>query len=289
MKIAITGASGYIGQEVRKRLLGNADIYCLTRSSPVDTGVCTWLETDYSIDSLCNILIGIDCVIHLAAIRGTHGTIADYQENEYLTENILLAMGNCGVPHIIFASSIAVYSDVRAIPWKEDMVLTPKTLYGITKATCEHLCALYSKKYGFTYTILRIAQVLGQQEKIRGMINNFIDLAARGEQLTVIGKSIASRQYIYVNDLSEAIVKCALHPARKNIVFNIGMEKAYTNYQIAEIINDVFENPTSIEYKKELSENVESTYMDIHRYKEQLSLKPKNLSEAIAEIKERLR
>ena len=108
MKIAITGASGFIGKKVIEELAGKTEIIALTRSISIEqtTEDVRWVQTDYSVELLSEQFHGVDVVIHLAAVRGVSGNIADYHSNECLTENILIAMGNSGVRHIVFASSI---------------------------------------------------------------------------------------------------------------------------------------------------------------------------------------
>ena len=290
MKAAVTGASGFIGRKIMEKAKGQLTVVGLTRSLPEqDTAEgCIWRETDYSVESLKEVLQDVDAVIHLAAIRGTGGRITDYHENEVILENILLAMKECGVKHMIFASSIAVYSDIGAIPWTEEMALTPKTLYGVSKAACEHLCMYYGKRDHIDCTIFRIAQVLGLGEKRKGMMNVFIDRADRGEQLKVQGKSLAKRQYIYVDDLAEAFVKAALCGKGQGIL-NIGMEEGCTNLEIAECINRVFANPSGIEYDDSFEETIEPSCMTCGRLHESLQVYPRSMEEAMNDIREVIR
>ena len=279
MKIAVTGASGFIGTEVLKKLADFPDVEIIPLGRE---------QTDYSVASLLKLFDGVDSVIHLAAVRGTGGSISDYHINEVLTENILIAMGEAHVKHIVFASSIAVYSDTAAIPWKENSVIKPKTLYGITKASCEYLCQYYSNKYKFTYSIVRIAQLLGLGERKKAMMNVFIDLAHSHEQLRVMGKSIASRQYIYVEDLAAILSKLAAEPDEDSAIINVGMENAYSNLEIARLINQVFENETPIDYDDSFPEVIESSQMDISFLKDKLSYYPDDMKESLTKIRAEL-
>ena len=263
MRIAITGAGGFIGSKVLEKLADydEIDILALSRVQNDRTlyNKVRWVKTDYSVDSLNKVLKNVDVIIHLAATRGTQGLISDYHVNEIVTENILLAMNELNIKHLVFASSIAVYSDTTKIPWQEDISLSPKTLYGISKASCEYLCAFYTRKFKFRYTILRIAQVLGLEEKRKGMMNNFIEFAYQGKQLIVKGKSVAKRQFIYVDDLAETFVLCAIKQKEESIILNVGMQEAYTNLSIANTVNSVFENTNSIDYQEDIDENIDSS------------------------------
>ena len=292
MRIAITGAGGFIGSKVLEKLADydEIDILALSRVQNDRTlyNKVRWVKTDYSVDSLNKVLKNVDVIIHLAATRGTQGLISDYHVNEIVTENILLAMNELNIKHLVFASSIAVYSDTTKIPWQEDISLSPKPLYGISKASCEYLCAFYTRKFKFRYTILRIAQVLGLEEKRKGMMNNFIEFAYQGKQLIVKGKSVAKRQFIYVDDLAETFVLCAIKQKEESIILNVGMQEAYTNLSIANTVNSVFENTNSIDYQEDIDENIDSSFMDTHRYVSFLGFKPKTMKEALYELKNRI-
>ncbi|MDO5538518.1 MAG: NAD(P)-dependent oxidoreductase [Eubacteriales bacterium] len=294
MRIAVTGASGFIGTEVTKKLetFPDTEIIAITRNMghvKKNSGKYVWKETDFSVSSLREVLENVDVVIHLAAVRGTTGTISDYHINETITENLLVAMGEEKVKRIIFASSIAVYSDTETIPWREDNVIEPKTLYGITKASCEYLCRYYSKRYGFAYSIVRVAQVLGLGEKRKGMMNVFIETAYQHGQLHVMGKSIAKRQYIYVKDMAAVMCETALKPERESEIINAGMKKAYSNLEIAQIINKVFENETPIEYDSSFEEKIEPSKMEVTYLMDHLKFVPMDMEQVLCEVRKEIR
>ena len=292
MRVAITGAGGFIGSKVLKKLMDyeGIDILALSREryDGVPLNKVRWGRTDYSVNSLSGILGNVDVIIHLAATRGTQGLISDYHVNEIITENILLVMNKLNIKHIVFASSIAVYSDITKIPWQENICLQPKTLYGISKASCEYLCIFYAHKFKFRYTILRIAQVLGIEERRKGMMNNFIESACLNKQLIVNGKSVAKRQFIYVDDLAKTFVLCAIRQYKESIILNVGMQEAYTNLSIAKTVNLVFENSNSVDYKDNIDESIDSSFMDTHQYISVLGLKPKTMKEDLYELKKHI-
>lgn len=286
MKIAITGASGFIGTELLEQLNNKYEIVALTRGvAPALPFNCEWRQTDYSYESLCDVISDADALVHLAAVRGTTSNRNDYVINETITENILKAMAKCGVGRIIFASTISVYDDVNTIPWFEDGKLEARTMYGDSKIACETLIKNYSKEYKFDYSIVRIAQVLGLGEKRRGMMNVFIDTAAAGGEITVIGKSIAKRQYIYVKDLVAIVEKLINLNKGESVIVNAGMPNAYSNYEIARIINKVYSNKTPINYDDSQAETIKSSCMNINKLINVIGYTPMDMTEAITELK----
>ena len=279
MKIAVTGASGFVGTSVAEILIESG-----IEVIPVSRG-----NTDYSVENLVQILQGADKVIHLAAVRGGDGSMSDYRDNEYITENLLSAMALGDADRIIYASSRMVYSGEDAIPWKETDIPAPNSLYGISKMEGENLCSYYSRKHGFSSTSIRIAQVMGTGEKVRNMMSVFLEKATRGEQLKVIGESRAKRQYIYVRDLAEIICRLALENSAASgrtgqEVINAGMEQAYTNLEIAQAFSEVYGLPAP-EYDDSKPETITPSIMDVSKMVERIGFRPRDMWAAIEAIK----
>lgn len=291
MKIAVTGASGFIGTELLAELREKQHtVIALTRggSARADSPYCVWRETDYTADSLAAALEGADAVIHLAGVRGTTPDPDDYVINEVMTDNLIQAMSAAQVGRIVFASTISVYDDVDTIPWQEEYPLRGRTMYGCSKIECEDRIRFQAEEKGYTFAIVRIAQVLGLGEKRRGMMNVFLDTARDGGEIRVIGKSEAKRQYIYVKDLARILAMLAAcggcENARGNITVNAGMPHAYTNLEIAEIVNRVYGNETPINYDDSAPETIKPSCMDITRLKEELGFIPMDMEEAVSDI-----
>lgn len=290
MKIAVTGASGFIGTELLAVLnrIEDVSVIALTRdaSGHEDTDRCVWRSTDYSAGSLAEALDGAEAVIHLAGVRGTENDPVKFAVNELMTENILEAMKSCGAKRIVFASTVSVYNDDSLLPWKEDDPLGGRSCYGDSKAACEKLIRDFAGETGATYGIARIAQVLGAGERRRGMMNVFLDTARDGGTLKVMGKSATKKQYIYVIDLVEILAVLAVgsesFSSDENIIVNAGMPNAYTNLEVGRIVNEVYSNETPIEYDDSYPETGRPFYMDITRLKTVLKYEPLDLKEAVS-------
>lgn len=294
MKIAVTGASGFVGSELLAVLNKKSDVnvIALTRdaSAYADSGRCEWRGTDYTAGSLAKALEGADTVIHLAGVRGPENDPEKFAANTAMTENILKAMGECGVKRIVFASTMAVYNDDSLMPWSEDIPLKGRSCYGDSKADCEQLIREYAERTGITYGITRIAQVLGEGEKRRGLMNVFLDTARDHGTIKVMGKSVNKKQYIYVKDLVEVIAILALGSDRfdadNNIIVNVGMPAAYTGLEVAKIVNEVYGNPTPIDYDDSYPEKVRPFFMDISRLRSVLGYEPLDMREAVTAFRD---
>lgn len=291
-RIAVTGASGFIGAELLEILNKREDVFvtALARDpsgqEPGDR--CEWRATDYSPESLKKALAGADVVIHLAGVRGTEDDPEKFRVNVQMTENILAAMEACGTKRIVFASTMSVYNDDSLMPWKESDPLGGRSRYGDSKAESEAVIRQHAERCGITYGIARIAQVIGEGEKRRGMMNVFIDTARAHGTLRVMGKSRLRKQYIYVKDLVEILAALAAgngtFDPSANITVNAGMQEAYTNLEVAEIVNEVFGNPAPIDYDDSYPEKGRPFHMDVSRLRKELGYEPLDMKETMNEL-----
>ena len=289
MKIAVTGASGFIGTELLALLNKREDIsvIALTRdtSGHENSERCEWRSTGYSFEGLVSALEGADIIIHLAGVRGTENDPVKFLINEVMTDRIVQAMWRCHAKRIVFASTMSVYNDDDLMPWTEDAPLKGRSCYGDSKANCERTIREYAKNHDITYGIARIAQVVGEGEKRRGMMNVFLDTARDHGTIKVMGKSVLKKQYIYVKDLVEVLAILALgnesYQADSNIIVNVGMLEAYSNLEVAKIVNDVYGNQTPIDYDDSYPEKGRPFHMDISRLRSELGYEPLDMRDAI--------
>ena len=287
MKIAVKGAGGFIGRELLAVLNKNGvRVTALTRDAEgrEDTELCAWRGTDYSAESLREVLAGCDAVIHLAGIKGTKTELSDYDGDMQMCVNILDAMSGLGIKRMVYASSRLVYGNPANVPWTEETVPEPVLAYAKNKVRCEKLILDWADKNDAAAVILRIAQVLGKGEGTRNMINVFQDLARAGGQLKVIGKSVARRQYIYTKDLAEIIRKIVSAEDIETGVINAGMCEAYTNLEIAQAINKAFRNVTPIVYDDSAPETITPSYMDVSKMLKITEHVPMDMAHALEDM-----
>jgi UDP-glucose 4-epimerase len=113
---------------------------------------------------------------------------------------------------VVYPSSGSVYGEVPP-PQSEDAVPKPVNLYGIAKLTCERIADYYSRSRGIKSVGLRIFAGYGPSEDHKGDIASpvtiFLKSILKGENPIVFGDGTQSRDFVYIDDVVEAIVRCA--------------------------------------------------------------------------------
>ena len=133
----------------------------------------------------------------------------------------------------------------------------------------------------------RLAQVLGLGERKGYRLNTLIDNAIRGEIQTIYGKGTGRRQYIYIKDVCDILLRAISQESDKCGIYNVGMRDNISIIELAEIINDVFENPSGIRYIKYDNEDTREYLMSTKKVTEQLRWSPEhNMREALEDIRD---
>lgn len=255
MRFIIIGAAGFIGHELSR--------YLLERDHEV-IGYDLLPEPIHAIDheKMTYKQLGevsaedyraADCLVLLAAKRPyKEFCFADYQSNVAIVEQYCAAAMRYGLTNIVFASSKAVYSGEK-MPWSESERAVPSGLYGASKLAGEDIGLFYSKYAGLRFKSLRFAQIIGMGERKGYLINTLIDNAIEKKSQTIYGSGEQTRHYVYVKDVCGAILTAAGR-ADTYGVYNIGMDKAVSNLELAECVNRVFDNEGNLyhDYSKEM-------------------------------------
>lgn len=296
MKIAVTGATGFIGKWLLRDFGDRYQFIIIGRKKIEEDYIVfenrryEYRVTDFSRESLKDVLVGIDGVIHLAAQRPS----VNYKEEGFavsmsninLSLNLLDACIANDIKNIVFASSISNYSEENELPWKEDMLVQPWGYYGIGKVAVENICHFYNIRNKMNIKNLRIARVLGVGEREGFMLMNFINQASRKETLKLYGKGIGRREYIYVRDVASALIS-AIEKPEKSGIYNIGTNVNTSHKELAEVINIVFENEGNILLMEDKPEDTMQFLMDSSKAKNELHWEAKwELKEALLDMKQ---
>lgn len=141
---------------------------------------------------------------------------------------------------VVFPSSRLVYGRPRRLPVDEDHPLQPESFYAVHKTTVEHYLQVYARQYGLRSTILRISNpygpMQGHDERIYGVANRFIQLAIDDQPIRLFGDGGQKRDYLYIDDLVDALLLGGLRASATPPVINIGGSEVVSLQQLAELI-----------------------------------------------------
>ena len=157
---------------------------------------------------------------------------------------------------LVFSSSRFVYGSIEYNPVDERHPFNCLSIYGIHKLACEKYHQFYSMAYGLRSIVFRIANPYGPGQQMKhekyGIANWFIRKAMDGEVLTIYGDGIQKRDYIFVDDLAEAMVLASLTNDSKHDVFNIGRGVGVTFKEMVRFIADMTGSKVSyVEWPKD--------------------------------------
>ena len=237
MNWLITGGCGFIGISLIARLLLDTDVKHNIRildNLSIGTrddlsSVASFLEVE-NIDNLSVSLDGIelvvgdildenlaykvtkniDVIVHLAANTGVGPSVEDPRLDCYTNVigvfNYLDAARINKVPRFIFASSGAPAGEVDP-PIHEELPPHPVSPYGASKLAGEGYCSAYNKSFGIDTVILRFGNVYGPRSLHKSsVVAKFIRQALDGETLEVYGDGTQTRDFIYIDDLIDALI-----------------------------------------------------------------------------------
>lgn len=170
------------------------------------------------IESARRVVAGADLIFHLGAQTSVpvseRDPLADADANVKPALNLLEASRLEGSAAIIFASTATVVGLPRQLPVSEATPFDPVTIYDLHKAIVEQYIALYARSGRVQGSALRLPNVYGpgapSRRNDRGILNQMVKLALRGEELTVFGSGEELRDFVYVDDVVAAFLLAGL-------------------------------------------------------------------------------
>jgi len=201
------------------------------------------------------------------------------------TASIAKACLNKGVKLLIYLSSAAVYGEPVNPPISEMHPMNPISPYGLSKLIGEEVVRFYSK-YGLKHVILRLFNVYGpgQSKAYAGVVTRFIERAVKGLPPIIYGNGEQTRDFIHVNDVSEAI-KQTIERSVVNETFNIGSGTPTKIKDLANLVMEVAKLNCEPIYRKPRVGDIKHSYADISKAEKLIDFKPKvNLNEGLKEL-----
>ena len=261
--VAITGGGGFIGAHLVKKM--NQEGWhvkvvdsmlrgSLSRLSDIKNEIEVF-ETDIrDEESLAKIFIGVDLVIHLAAINGTENF---YKYPEMVFDvgvmgaiSVVNASRKSGVLDLIIASSAEVYQTPSIIPTPEDIPLmlpnsdNPRYSYGGSKIASELIAFNYAKDHFRKMQVFRPHNIYGPDMGWKHVVPQFIQKIQKGKilnndrvVLNIQGDGKETRAFCYVDDVVDGILTMYQNGEHRK-VYHVGNDHEISMLELAEIIGD---------------------------------------------------
>ena len=244
MKVAVTGAAGFIGSSLVDALLTRGDDVVgldnlstgrrefLLESNKNDSFTLAELDLVTDNDLLPDVLRGCDAVVHLAAnadVRfGWNAPRRDLEQNVVATINMLEAARATGVRRALFSSTGSVYGETPTIPTPEDAPFPMQTsLYGASKAAAEGYLGAYAEAGELSVTVFRFVSILGPRYTHGHVIDFVSQLRRDPTTLPVLGDGTQRKSYLDVTDCVGAVLS-RLDQTPRFEVFNLGIDNYCT-------------------------------------------------------------
>lgn len=216
------------------------------------------------VPKLWTLLHDVDCVYHLAARVLVPESIlypSDYNAvNVGGTVAVMEAMRDAGVKRVVLTSSGAVYGEQKHQPVREDMPPHPDSPYAVSKLAAEHYVKTIGKLWGIETVILRVFNAYGPGQALppahAPVIPQFLQQARGGGSLVIFGDGQQTRDFIYVDDVVEALVAAATVRQVNGEIINVGSGRETSIRELALTIARLTERQVEILYSSAQSGGV---------------------------------
>lgn len=236
MRYLITGGAGFVGSALANQLVVEGhEVRVLDDLSAGDPGrlneSISFTRGDVNdIPKLWTLLQGIECVYHVAArVSVTESVLYPHNYNSVNvggTVSVLEAVRDASVKRIVLASSGAVYGEQPEQPLREDMPPDPRSPYAVSKLAAEYYVRTTGILWGIETVSLRLFNVYGPGQQLPTahppIIPAFLRQALKGGSLVVHGDGKQTRDYVYIDDVVNALVAASTVTDINRLVINVG-------------------------------------------------------------------
>jgi UDP-glucose 4-epimerase len=244
-KILIVGSHGFIGSHISSHLK-NLGAHITTLSYTENTfSIEKVIKKHFDIIFNCSGYSGeMQCEEHpLMCIRG----------NFTFTYNILEAVKKHSTKtKLVIIGSRLEYGKPIYLPVDEKHPTTPLGIYGLSKLAISTIAVQYSRTFHIPITVVRVSNVYGphmnQGNQNYNIVNNFIDRARKKQSITIFGNGTQRRDYLYISDLIDVLLRAGISKRANGTLYNIGYGKPIMFKDMVKEINSKF--PTNIIHSK---------------------------------------
>lgn len=299
----ITGGAGFIGSNLANHLMTNGhhvvvvdDLSMGKKSNLMTSANLEFIEGNVTDAHLMTELLkttNFDYIFHLAAIASVADSVERPVETHQVNfESVLLLLElvrqyQPDLKRLVFSSSAAVYGDEPTLPKAEESVIRPLTPYAIDKFAAEKYVLAYNNLYQVPTAAVRFFNVYGPNQNpaspYSGVISIMIDrfsAAKAGEDtsFTLFGDGQQTRDFVYIEDVIQALLLVADKDVARGNVFNVGTTNQTTLTDLLDLLAQLTHVSVPVVKEAERQGDIKESYADISQlqslgYKSHYSVK----------------
>lgn len=295
MRFLVTGAAGFIGYHVARRLLDlgyevfgfdNFNAYydvrfkearnAILQKNPRYKMIRGKLEDDTAVTMAFD-SSHPECVIHLAAQAGVRHSIT--HPHDYINSNIvgfqnIIENVRAFCPNnFVYASSSSVYGK-NELPFSESQnTSNPISLYAATKLSNEQIACAYGNMHGIKNTGLRFFTVYGPLGRPDMALFKFSKAIVQGKSIQLFNEGNMQRDFTFIEDIVDGIMLAVMKP-QMNKIYNLGYGSSNNLMDVVERLSKLLDRDLAIDFLPMQKGDVRATVADISLAKKELGYNP---------------
>ena len=295
--ILITGGAGFIGSTLANYLSKENSIIIVDdlsmgkKENLIKSSNIEFVNGSVSNKELMNDILSkstFDYIFHLAAIASVADSVERPVETHQVNfESVLLLLEliknyQKDLKRLVFSSSAAVYGDEPTLPKQEESVIRPLTPYAVDKFAAEQYVLDYYHLYGIPTSAVRFFNVYGPNQNpespYSGVISILVDRYKKLQsgmetQFTLFGDGSQSRDFVFIEDVIQALLLVANKEEALGRQFNVGTGNAISLIELIKVIDEALELSLTVKHETERDGDIKDSVADISRLKS-LGFKP---------------
>jgi UDP-glucose 4-epimerase len=302
MNFLVTGAAGFLGSALSNRLAREGHqvrgLDDLSAGDPARLVPDVLFTRGDVIDrpKLWTLLQDVDCVYHLAARVSVPESVLYPREYSAVnvggTVGVMEAMRDVGVKRVVLISSGAVYGGQQIQPLTEGKPPDPRSPYAVSKLAAEHYVRTIGTLWGIETVSLRVFNAYGPGQPLPAahppVIPHFLRQTVRNGTLVIHGRGQQTRDFVYVDDVVEAMVAASTAPGVDRLMINIGSGVETGIADLAQLVVESAGHGAEWIYMEEQDPGPDRMMADIHLAHETLGYEPRiSLQDGLRRMLER--
>ncbi len=288
MRYLITGAAGFLGSALANRLTAAGDVVIgvddLSAGDQKNLSPTVQFVRGDVNDrpTLWSLLQEVDCVYHLAAKVSVQESVLYPREYNNVnvggTVTLMEAMRDVGVRRVVFISSGTVYGNQPVQPVKETVIVNPRVPYAVSKLAAEYYVKTIGSLWGIETVCLRVFNAYGPGQRIppvhTPVITGFLHQAWENGTIVIHGDGNQTRDYVYVDDVVNAMLAAANAPDVNKLTINVGSGTETSVRDLARMAIEVTGGNPEVVYNPRNEGGISRLRADISLARELLAYEP---------------